>query len=170
MELINEINMDKIIEKTIEKYEKKKEKQRKESGFKLTEKLMNCYSRLKKNIKYGIATMEDLQKVVDIDLQTNNCDDLFILSILQSKMRTEIMMTHIQVALKLLEEEQYKEGTSYKYKAFEMHYVDEETKSYEYICGELGCGKNSPSLWCKEMMGKLSEYLWGIEGIKGFIL
>ncbi|MBN1042502.1 hypothetical protein DVW07_10575, partial [Clostridium botulinum] len=94
-------------------------------------------------------------------------DELFILSILQSKLKTEMMMTHISIALKLLEEEQYKEGTSYKYRALEMHYI-KDIKSYEYIAGELGCGKNSPKIWCDEMLSKLSEYLWGLDGIKGF--
>lgn len=168
MEAMNEVTVDSIIEKTIEKYEKRKEKQRKEWGLKRTIQLMKSYSRLRAHIKYGISNMDDLQKVVDIDLKLNDCDDLFIMSILQSKFKTEMMMTHIQIALRLLKEEQCREGTLYKYKAFEMHYVDEEVKSYEYICGELGCGKNSPKLWCDDMMNKLSEYLWGLEGIKGF--
>lgn len=162
-------NIEEAIEKAIERYDKKKERQRKEWGFKRTEKLMKSYSRLEAHIKYGISTMKDLQKVVDIDLSTNDCDELFILSILQSKMKTEMMMTHINMALTLLIKEQKEEGTYYKYKAFEMHYVDKETKSYEYICGELGCGKNSPKTWCDEMLSKLSEYLWGLDGIKGFI-
>lgn len=168
METTNELEVNAIIEKAIEKYDKKKEKQRKEWGFKRTEKLMKSYSRLKSHIKYGISTMKDLQSVVDIDLETNDCDELFILSILQSKIKTEMMMTHISMALKLLKEEQIKEGTLYKYEAFEMHYINQESKSYEYICGELGCGKNSPKIWCDEMLGKLSEYLWGLDGIKGF--
>ncbi|NFE93702.1 hypothetical protein FDB52_02910 [Clostridium botulinum] len=169
MEATKEIDMDKIIEKAIDKFNKKQEKKIKEWGFKRTEKLMKSYSRLKSHIKYGISNMDDLQNVVDIDLKTNDCDELFILSILQSKLKTEMMMTHISIALRLLEEEQYKEGTSYKYKALEMHYIDKDIKSYEYICGELGCGKNSPKIWCDEMIKILSEYLWGIDGIKGFI-
>lgn len=163
------INIEAIVEITIQKYEKMKEKQRKEWGLKRTIKLMKSYSRMKAHIKYGISNMDDLQKAVDIDFKLNDCDDLFIESILQSKIKTEIMMTHIQIALKLLKDEQCREGTSYKYKAFEMHYVDEKVKSYEYICGELGCGKNSPKLWCDDMMNKLSEYLWGLEGINDTI-
>ena len=168
MESTNELGLNEIIEKAIEKYDKKKEGQRKEWGFKRTVKLMKSYIRLISHVKYGISNMKDLQSVVDIDLENNDCDELFILSILQSKIKTEMMMTHISMALKLLREEQSKEGTLYKYKAFEMHYIDKEIRSYEYICGELGCGKNSPKTWCDEMLCKLSEYLWGLDGIKGF--
>ncbi|VDG74207.1 MULTISPECIES: hypothetical protein [Clostridium] len=168
MEALNEEIVEDIVKKVIEKYDKKKERQRKEWGFKRTEKLMKSYSRLAAHIKYGISNMKDLQSVVDIDLETNDCDELFILSILQSKIKTEMMMTHISMALKLLREEQKEEGALYKYKAFELHYVEEKAKSYDYISKELGCGKNSPKKWCDEMLTKLSEYLWGLDGIKGF--
>lgn len=161
--------IEKIIEKAIEKYDKKKTKERKQLGYERTKQLMKSYPRLRDHIKYGISNMNDLQKIVDIDFKVNECDDIFILSILQSKLKTEMMMSHINIALGLLKESERKEGNLNKYRAFEMHYVNNDRKSYESICDELGCSKNRPKIWCDEMMEKLSEYLWGLDGIKDFI-
>ena len=164
MELMNELTVDEIIERTIKEYEKKQKRKVQKRSFRNTKLLMENYNDFKKHIDYSVADIKDIQGIVTMDLQKNNCDELFILSIKQSKAKTLIMTSHIEKSLELLEIEQKRVGTIERYQALEMYYI--ENKSYERIAEELNTGKNTPSRWVKQMLDRLGVLLFGIDGIK----
>lgn len=157
-------SMIQVAKIAIEEYEKKQNKKIEKKAFRNTELLMKNYNDFIKHVNYSISDINDIQSVVKLDLKENQYDELFILSIKQSKAKTLIMVSHIEKSLELLESEQKKEGTLEKYRALEMYYV--EGKSYEKISEELNCGINTPKRWINQMIKRLGVYLFGIEGIK----
>lgn len=157
-------NMLQVARIVIEEYDKKQKKKVEKKAFHNTKILMENYNDFIAHINYSVSDINDIQGIVNLDLKKSQCDDLFILSIKQSKAKTLIMVSHIEKALELLENEQRKAGSTEKYRALEMYYINK--KSYEEIAEELECGKNTPSRWVKEMLNKLGVYLFGIDGIK----
>ncbi|WP_321833616.1 hypothetical protein [Clostridium butyricum] len=164
MEKANNYEISELIEKAIERYENKRKRKFRERIFRNTKLLMENYNDFKNHINYSIADINDLQSIVDLDLKENECDELFILSIKQSKVKTLIITSHIEKAMELLEEEQKREGTVEKYQALEMYYL--EKKSYEKIAEELNTGINTPKRWIKQMLERLGILLFGIDGLK----
>lgn len=164
MEKVNNNEISELIEKAIEQYENKRKRKFRERIFRNTKLLMENYNDFKNHINYSIADINDLQSIVDLDLKENECDELFILSIKQSKVKTLIITSHIEKAMELLEEEQKRDGTVEKYQALEMYYL--EKKSYEKIAEELNTGINTPKRWIKQMLERLGILLFGIDGLK----
>lgn len=164
MELLDELTVGEIIERTIKEYERKQKSKTQRRAFRNTKLLMESYNDFKKHINYSVSDIEDIQGIVKMDLQKNDCDQLFILSIKQSKAKTLIMTSHIETSLELLEMEQKREGAIERYQALEMYYI--EKKSYEKIAEELNTGKNTPSRWVKQMLDRLGVLLFGVDGIK----
>ncbi|EDT74765.1 hypothetical protein [Clostridium butyricum] len=158
------INVDEIIERAIQKYDNKQKRKYREKAFRNTKLLMDNYRDFKNHIEYSISDVNELQGIVELDLKKNDCDELFILSIKQSKVKTLIMTSHIEAALLILEEEQERTGTHERYDALVKYYL--ENKSYEKIAEELNAGKNTPSRWVREMIDRLSVLLFGIDGLK----
>lgn len=158
-----ETNIDEIIKKAIEEYDKDKQKKFKDRIFRNTKLLMENYNDFKNHIEYSVSDIKDLQRIVDIDLEENKCDELFIWSIKQSKFKTMIITTHIEFALAVLREEEYKAGTPEKFKALNMYYIDKNT--YEKISEELNLGKNTPRRWINEMTEKLGVLLFGVDAL-----
>lgn len=157
-------NMLMIARIAIEEFDKKQKRKTEKKAFHNTKILMENYNDFIAHVNYSVSDINDVQGIVDLDLEKSHCDELFILSIKQSKTKTLIMISHIEKALELLEKEQRKEGSIEKYMALEMYYINK--KSFEKIADELECGKNTPGRWVKEMLNKLGIYLFGIDGIK----
>lgn len=163
MEITKDYEISELIEKAIERYENKKKRRFKERIFRNTKLLMENYNDFKKHINYSVSDINDLQNIIDLDLKENQCDELFILSIKQSKIKTLIITSHIEKSMELLEIEQKREGTIEKYKALEMYYL--KKKSYEKIAEELDTGINTPKRWIKQMLERLGILLFGIDGL-----
>lgn len=162
MEVLNEDTIEEIIKKAIEEYDKKQKVKFTQKIFRNTKLLMKNYNDFKNHITYSICDIKDLKEV--IDLEEEGYDDLFILSIKQSKAKTLIMTAHIDKSLELLKEEQKKEGTPEKYEALELYYI--KGRTYERIAEELGTSEISIKRWVKQMLERLGILLFGIDGLK----
>ena len=162
MEALNEIAIENIIKKAIEEYDKKQKIKFEQKIFRNTKLLMKNYNDFKNHINYSISDIKDLKEV--IDLEEEGYDELFILSIKQSKAKTIIITAHIDRSLELLEEEQRQEGTSEKYEALELFFV--KRKSYESIAEELNTAPITIKRWVKQMLERLGVLLFGIDGLK----
>lgn len=161
------VKLDEIIEratyKAIKIYEKEKIIDQRKKVLHNTKLLMKHYNDLKEHAESAVETISEINfndcNVVDLDK-----DDLYILSIKRSKIKTLIMISHIDASLALLEQKQMKLNTIYKYDALEMFYIQE--KSYEDIQEKLSCGKNTPARWINQMLNELSILLFGVDGIR----
>lgn len=135
-------------------------KQKKDKRFHNTKLLMKNYNRLKQHIN-TISTegfrdyfAEELQDRVDDE-------DLFLSSILRTKIRTTQMLSCIDIALSALEEEYNNANKSDVYDAFYMHYI--ENKNYIEIADKLYTSKSTVQRWVTEVLKKLNVLLWGVD-------
>ncbi|KQB77873.1 hypothetical protein AK964_13220 [Clostridium butyricum] len=162
MEAIGEEQISEIIKRAIEEYDKKQKVKFTQKIFRNTKLLMSNYNDFKNHINYSIADIKDLKEV--IELEEEGYDDLFIMSIKQSKAKTLIMTSHIDRSLELLKESQIKDGMLDKYEALELYYI--KNRTYANIAEELQTSEITIKRWVKQMLEQLGILLFGIDGLK----
>lgn len=166
----DQANIDEIISKSVKEAIREFDKEKKAEGKKKiihnTKLLLKNYNDLKNYYKNAIDDVKKLGKQIEEleDLVHLDRDELYILSIKKSKSKTLIMIAHIDMALEQLKKKQRKLGTSEKYKALEMLYIDEIP--YEKIIEHFNCGVNTPRRWISDMVNELSILLFGVDGVK----
>lgn len=123
--------------------------------------LVKNYLTLKKHIE---DVKEDITIELDL-LDDEGCsvNDIWIISIARSKTRTAKMLGYLENAMEIAKKEFEEKGESYKYKAFELYYI--EKKSKEEIMKELQCSVNIPRKWSNLVIDKLNILLWGIDAL-----
>lgn len=157
---INEI-INKATKNAIREYDKKKMEEQKDKRLHNTKLLMQNYTKLKAHVDSISDKISNLN--TDIEGIEDLADKAWIMSITRTKLRTMKMMACVDSALNIIKEDMVKECIEYKYKAFELYYLEEKTN--EEIMEILGCGKNQPKKWADLVLGKLSILLWGIEAL-----
>lgn len=151
---INEVIFEaaKVAIKEYDKVQMKKQEDRRLHNTRL---LMRNYNGLKDHI-------DNVTDEIEFEFDDIH-DEIWITSIIRTKLRTMKMMTYIDSALGILEKRFRKNCEEYKFKAFKLYYMGE--KNNEQIQEILGCGKNSPKKWSDLVIEELSILLWGIEAI-----
>ncbi len=150
-----------VVKMTINEYEKNRREEEKKRVLHNTKLLLKHYNSLKAHAMKSVYKIEDIEKDIE---EIDGDDKAYILSIRRSKLRTLIMVSHIDAALKELKDKKLREGTYEQYRALTMFYID--CKTYEEIQGELNCGKNSPLRWINSAVRDLSILLFGVDGLK----
>jgi len=156
---VEKINIDQTIKNAAEEGAKKAvsllNKEIRDNRIHNTKLLMKNYNKLKDHI--------DKVKS-DIEFEIEQAEDkVWLTSIVRTKLRTMQLIAFIDNALDLVKEDMKKNCVEYKYKAFEMYYLEE--KSNEEIVSKMKCGKNQPRIWSDVILNELSIYLWGIEAL-----
>lgn len=163
---VEEINIDEVIKKAtkeaIREYTKELRKEQKNKTFHNTRLLMKNYNNLKEHMEKGIDSLKFALDNGDYDELTE--DEVYILSIKQSKARTLIMVAHIDIALEALKEKQYRMSCHEKYKAFKKYFIENET--YEDIAAELNGSVITVRRWINEMVKQLAVLIFGVDGLK----
>lgn len=163
---VEEINIDEIIKRAtkeaIKEYSKEIRKEQKNKISHNTWLLMKNYNSLKEHMEKGIDSLKFALVNGDYDELTE--DEVYILSIKQSKAKTLIMIAHIDIAIETLKEKQYKASCHEKYRAFEKYFFDNET--YEDIAEELNGSSMTIRRWINEMIKQLSVLIFGLDGLK----
>lgn len=168
----NKVNVDELISKAakeaIKEYDKEKKQEQRKKVFHNTRLLLSHYNDLKSHVENAI---DDINKLKNHEIRESDfldadksADELYILSIKRSKTKTLIMISHIDMALEILKQKQYKACSIEKYEALKMYYIDEMT--YEDLQEYFKCGINTPRRWINEMVKELSILLFGIDGLK----
>ena len=155
-------DISKLVKEAIKEFQLENKKQEKKQVYHNTRLLLRHYSDLQEHMISAVDSINEM----DADLDTTNLDedDLYILSIKQSKVKTMIMLAHIDVSLEKLKQKQIKKGTIEKYEVLEKFYIDDF--KYDDIVKQYNCGVNTPRRWMNEMIDELSIYLFGIDGLK----
>ena len=153
------LNIDEIIKQAVKEglneYDKEKNTKKEDKMFHSTSLLLKNYKALKKHI-------DDVKDDIEFKVECAE-DKIWLTSIVRTKLRTMKMMAFMDDALSIARKEMRKEGIEYKYRAFELYYIDGKTN--EQIVSILGCGKNQPKIWSKLVIEKVSILLWGIEAL-----
>ena len=148
-------DMNEAISKAIREYDREKSMNQRDRRLHNTRLLMRNYNKLKEHID---NVNDDLEIKVD-----STDDEVWITSITRTKLRTMKMMAYIDSALVIIKEDMRRNCIEYKYKAFELYFIEEKTN--EEITEMLGCGKNQPRIWSDAALNELSVLLWGIEAL-----
>ncbi|WP_443660665.1 hypothetical protein [Clostridium algidicarnis] len=156
-------NIDELISRVtkeaIKEYDKEQRYKQKKNVYHNTRLLLKHYKDLKEHSEKAKFYIES----EDIE-EENEEDRAYILSIRRSKLRTIIMVSHIDMAMDTLKDKEYKLVSSEKYEALRMFYI--EGVPYEQIVKHFNCGVNTPRRWINEMIKELSILLFGIDGLK----
>jgi len=145
----------------VKEFQKAEVKKKRVRIFQNTKKLMENYNRICQAVEEGIAELSEVP--TEEDIEEYNPDDIVVDSILKSKLRSIVMLAHIDRCLKLLEDEQYRKDTHEKYLAFTYFYLD--GMSHESVAEVLGCVDRTSRRWITEMTNILGVYLFGVDAL-----
>lgn len=115
------------------------------------------------------ASEEDLQA---FDFESGSNDDIIIQSIRRSRIRTLVMVLHIEACLDKLRTEMNDKGQPEKFMVIEKLYFDPGkklmplTERKKAIAAEIHCGETSVWKWRNEMIHELSVLLFGVDGLR----
>lgn len=149
----------------VKEFKKSEMKNKRVKIFQNTKKLMENYNRICESVQEGISDLTEVETDVDISEVADGVSesDIFINSIVKSKLRSVVMLAHIDKCLKLLEAEEYRKNTPEKYLAFSYFYLDGLT--YDSIAEIYGYGERTARRWMTELTNILSIYLFGADAI-----
>ena len=145
----------------LKEHEKQLRREKRIKVFQNTKKLMENYNRICQSVEEGVAELSDMDNGDELEEFTE--EDIFINSIIKSKLRSIVMIGHIDKCLKLLEDEECRKNTHEKYLAFKYFYLDGMT--YESIAEIYGYGERTARRWITELTGILSVYLFGADAL-----
>lgn len=145
----------------VKEYGKAIQKSKRVKIFQNTRKLMENYNRICQSVEEGVAELSDVDNGDELEEFADG--DILIDSILKSKLRSIVMIAHIDKCLKLLENEEYRKNTHEKYLAFTYFYLDGMT--HESIAEVLNCTDRTARRWVTELTDILSVYLFGADAI-----
>ena len=152
-----------LVKEVVKEIKQEEEKKKKKHVYHNTTLLMKNYNNLKQHYNKAKSEIKDIDDI-NIDTKHIDEDELYILSIKRSRIKTLIMISHIDFALGSLEDKQYRLSTIEKYRALDLYYIKNNT--YEQIAEILNCSDITARRWIKEMIKELSVFLFGIEALK----
>ena len=117
---------------TVKEFEKSQKKNRKVRVFQNAKKLMENYNRICQSVQEGVPELSDVDD--GEELEALPAEDIYINSIIKSKLRSIVMIAHIDKCLGLLEEEMIRKDWPERYDAFKHFYLDDMT--YEQMAEE----------------------------------
>ena len=145
----------------VKEHERQEQRAKRVKIFQNTKKLMENYNRICQSVEEGISDISELE--TDVDTGEFTEEEIFINSILKSKLRSIVMIAHIDKCLKLLEEEELRKKTHEKYLVFTYIYLD--GMAHESIGEVLGCAEKTSRRWVTELTSILSVYLFGSDAV-----
>ena len=137
----------------LNRHEKQVQRNKRVKIFQNTKKLMENYNRICQSVEEGISDISEVETE----------EEILINSILKSKLRSIVMIAHIDKCLKLLENEQIRKNTHEKYLAFTYFYLD--GMSHESIGEVLNCAEKTSRRWITELTQLLGVYLFGSDAL-----
>ncbi|WP_297429276.1 hypothetical protein [Clostridium sp.] len=160
----NELNIDETISKAvraaIKEYDKEQKEEQKQKVLHNTKLLMKHYNSLKLHADNAVYKADNLIDMEEYDDE----DKVYISSIMRSRLRTMVMVAHIEMAMKELKEKKISEGNFEQYRSLELYYINGH--SYDELQRDLNCSKNTPPRWVSIAIKDLSILLFGIDGLK----
>ena len=151
-----------IAKEAVKEYVKEQEKNRKKTALHNAKLLMTNYNTLKLNVEEGISEINqidysELEDIYDTD------DVMYIESIRRSKIRSLIMIAHIEKCLELLKRDLEKKDELDKYKVFIEILV--EQKTHEDVAEHNNLSVPTTYRWVNELLRKIGVYLFGVDSL-----
>lgn len=148
--------------------------------FRNTVLLLRNYELLKSHVEYAISSPSDVRSVeeklseieedlgYDVDFLESK-PDAFIESILISKVRTALMVAHIDSMIKKLHDNCKAGGRreQEKFAIFEAVYI--QKRPLEEVGEQMNYSRSQIYRSSQEIVRRLSVLLWGIGGLRGIV-
>ena len=145
----------------VREFEKSQKKNRKVKVFQNAKKLMENYNRICQSVQEGVSELSNVDD--GEELEELSAEDIYINSIIKSKLRSIVMIAHIDKCLGLLEEEMIRKEWPERNDACNHIYLDEMT--YEQMAVEYGYAERTARRWIADCTVILSVYLFGSDAI-----
>jgi len=145
----------------VKEFEKSQKKNKRVKIFQNAKKLMENYNRICQSVQEGVSELSDVDD--GEELEELSAEDIYINSIIKSKLRSIVMIAHIDKCLKLLEDEMIRKEWSEKYEAFKSFYLERNTQ--EDIAVRFDTTDRTIRRWISELTDILSVYLFGADAI-----
>ena len=129
--------------------------------------LIEHYENIKSSATEAIEEFESAINFDDAEM-----GDIIIESIKRTKVRTGVMIRHIETVISLLKKDMKDKGEEEKYKVIELLYMDKTKKDLKFnkkieeAAKVLNCGDSTVRRWNSEMIDKLAIKLFGVDGLK----
>jgi len=153
--------IDKAVKKAIKEYAKEQKNEKKRKALHNTKLLLKSYEKIKSSVEEAVSEASQLE---DHPFDCDDEDDVYIASIRRSKLKSLIVVSHIDRALVLTKEEYEKNDMIYKYDAF-----------YECLMNGVTCEAEAEILitstvtvrrWIAEVTKEISIRIFGIDGLE----
>lgn len=145
----------------VREFEKSQKKNAKARVFQNARLLMENYNRICRSVQEGVSELSDVDN--GEELEELSAEDIYINSIIKSKLRSIVMIAHIDKCLGLLEEEMNQKEWAEKYQAFKLYYLKGVTQ--EDIAERFNITDRTVRRWMVELTRVLSIYLFGADAI-----
>jgi hypothetical protein len=148
------------VKKAIREYSKQQVCERKRKALHNTKMLLKNYDKIKCSIEEAISDESQLNESLKYDAD----DEVYINSIRKSKLKSLIIIAHIDRALAVVQEEYKSKEVSEKYDAFISCMLDQMT--YEEAAAIYYTSKQSISRWVVDATKLVSIQLFGVDGVE----
>jgi len=155
---MNKQTADELIEKAVKKQEKQ---ERKKKALHNTKLLLKNYNKINSSIDEAISEARQLENEM---LGFDDSEEVYINSIRKSKLRSLIVVAHIEKALALTQEEYEQKDMIYKYNALYDCLIDGVT--FEDEAEELNASIATIRRWINEVTKVISIRIFGCDGVE----
>lgn len=160
---MNQLTADELINKAvkvaIKEYSKEQRSEKKRKALHNTKMLLKNYDKIKSSIEEAISEESQLNESLQYDAD----DEVYINSIRKSKLKSLIIIAHIDRALEVVQEEYKQKESPEKYEVFIKCYM--QRVNYDDAAKEYFSSKTSISRWVNEVTKEVSIQLFGIDGV-----
>jgi hypothetical protein len=152
--------ISKAVKVAIKEYSKEQKSERRRKALHNTKMLLKNYDKIKSSIEEAISEASQLEEQ---SFAYSDDEDVYINSIRKSKLKSLIVVAHIDRALDVVAEDYDKKGVMEKYDAFISCFMHQ--MSYEEAAAQYLSSKTSISRWVNEVTKELSIQLFGVDGV-----
>jgi hypothetical protein len=162
---VNQVTADELISKAvkvaIKEYNKEQKTEKRRKALHNTKMLLKNYDKIKSSIEEAISEASQLEGQ---SFAYSNDEDVYINSIRKSKLKSLIVIAHIDRALAVVQEEYKSKDVPEKYDAFISCMLDQMT--YEEAASIYFTSKQSISRWVVDATKLVSIQLFGVDGVE----
>ncbi|MDF2611459.1 MAG: hypothetical protein K0R92_2933 [Lachnospiraceae bacterium] len=145
----------------IREYSKEQKVEQRKKALHNTKMLLKNYNKIQNSINEAISEVNQLERDC---IGYDDEEEIYINSIRKSKLKSLIVIAHIDKALNLIQAECKRKGIPEKYNAFISCMLDGMT--YDEAAKDYFTSKQSISRWVNDLTKEVSIQLFGVEGIE----
>lgn len=162
---VEELSIEELISKSvkaaIKEFVKEQQIEKKKKALHNTKMLLKNYKKIKSSIENSISEKNQLEQDYFV---SDSEEEVYINSIRKNKLKSVIIICHIDKALDITKSECIRKGTPEKYDAFVSCFI--ENMNYEEAAEQYFTSKQSISRWVNDVTRAISIQLFGLEGLE----